>query len=53
MQGDLILVKILNEDGNYCKGIFGGFVIKFDEEGKKYVLICNYIFFKVDELVYN
>lgn len=53
MQGDSILAKIPNEDGNYCKGTLGGFVTKSDEEGKKYALTCNHIFSKVDEPAYN
>lgn len=33
-------------------GIFGGFVIKRDDEKKIYVLICNYVFFKEEFFVY-
>lgn len=53
MQGDSILAKIRNKDGNFCKGTLGGFVIKSDEEQKKYALTCNHIFPEVDEPAYN
>lgn len=51
MQGDEILVKILNKY-NFYVGILGGIVIKVEDENKKYVLICNYLFFKIGECVY-
>lgn len=53
MQGDQIMAKIQNEDGNYRKGTLGGFVTKTDEEEKKFALTCNHIFPEVDEPAYN
>lgn len=53
IQGDSIMAKIQNEDGNYRKGTLGGFVTKSDEEEKKYALTCNHIFPEVGEPAYN
>lgn len=53
IQGDSIMAKIQNKDGNYRKGTLGGFVTKSDEEEKKYALTCNHIFPEVDEPAYN
>lgn len=60
VKGRLVVLKFLKQgenlflkDGeNSYVGIFGGFVIKIDDEIKIYVLICNYIFFSEEFLVY-
>lgn len=49
-QGDFILLNFLDKNGIYNVGIFGGFVIKIDDDRKIYVLICNYLFLDKNEV---
>lgn len=44
------MLNFLDENGIYNVGIFGGFVIKIDDDRKIYVLICNYLFLDKNEV---
>lgn len=55
-QGDVIKTKIPNNDESYYAGTLGGFVMKVDDESKKYALTCSHLFPQfpyVDEHAYT
>lgn len=55
-QGDFIKTKIPNNDESCNAGTLGGFVMKVDDESKKYALTCSHLFPQfpyVDEHAYT